>query len=992
VSTRRETAFQRAARDAKIDVMIAPIGIAGRLLLAFLGILAISLSSAIAAWLILRDISGAQTAVSSRGLPAVTATQQSVEIALRLAAAVPALVASADEAARLANETIVGALAADMRAASERLRTLPGLPQGSGDLAAAADRLIDNLTRQNALVRERLAIEASLRSRLEPASAASATLVDLSETLVSNASSGAAAVVAGLYGLIEDPARRPAAFDALDRLIEHDIYMLDRMFELRLRSSQVGLLLNQLPRATTEPEIAATRSAFADHVRVLNRRVSTIDDPVRQRAAKQALDVLLAEMGPSPFVVTIFGQKERLLAISAELAAAADANNALAVELAGDAQGVLAQAQGFARATAASAEQAVNLGVWVLVLTSLASVLLSGLIVWQYVHKGLLRRLGALTASMQRLAEGDLTVSAAIAGPPELQSMARAVNTFRDVSQARRALEAERERTNEELRRHREDLRELVAERTRQLEAANDALRVEVDQHAEARRRSDKANRAKSEFLATVSHEIRTPMTGMLGMLKVIGAGRLGARQRQQMSIVSAAGQALLGILSNILDYSKIESGAVTVSDEPFRVRPLLEGVVALMQPAAEDRELSLSLDVDAAVPEVLTADAGKVRQVLFNLVSNAVKFTSEGGVRVAGTFAGGALRLTVTDTGPGIDAADRERIFEPFTQGDSFATRRHEGSGLGLAISRRLALAMGGTLSVAPGDSGGSVFTLLVPVVEAAAEDAREAADPLPGSFSGVSALVVEDDRVTQLVVSEFLGWLGVSHETAGDAQDALERLRRHAPDLVLMDISMPGVDGFAALRRIRALPSGRTMPVLAMSAHVFQSEIDSYLEAGFDGFVPKPIDIDRLSQAIATALGRGAADVAGAAVPTRAATAADLDGLRGDIRTLGPATVSRLQAVARSVVPPRLEEISTALRTGDRARVRSLAHALRSAAGSASLPALFEAASALEERADHAPLEYLYGRLAECRSGFEAGMAIWDRELSAQESPANR
>jgi two-component system sensor histidine kinase TorS len=195
-------------------------------------------------------------------------------------------------------------------------------------------------------------------------------------------------------------------------------------------------------------------------------------------------------------------------------------------------------------------------------------------------------------------------------------------------------------------------------------------------------------------------------------------------------------------------------------------------------------------------------------------------------------------------------------------------------------------------------------------------------------------------------------------------------------------MDISMPELDGFAALKRIRALPAGRTMPVLAMSAHVFQSEIDSYLEAGFDGFVPKPIDLDRLSHAIAMALGRDG----------EAAAAADLEGLRGDIRALGPATVSRLQAVARSVVPPRLDEISMALRSGDRARVRELAHVLRSAAGSASLPALLEAASALEERADHAPLEYLYGRLDACRTGFEAGMAVWDRELSAQDSPANR
>ena len=962
--------------------MIAPMGIAGRLLLAFLGILAISLSSAIAAWLILRDVSGAQTAVSTRGLPAVTATQQSVEIALRLAGAVPALVASTDEAARLQNEKIVGALAADMRGASERLRTLPGMPEGSADLAAAADRLIDNLARQSELVRERLEVEQSLKARLERASAASAALVDLSETLVSNASSGAAAVVSGLYGLIEDPVRRPAAFDALDRLIEHDIYMLDRMFELRLRSSQVGLLLNQLSRATTEDDIAAVRSSFADHVRVLNRRVGSIDDPVRQRAAAAAMQALLGDLGQSPFVVTIFGQKERLLDISKELAAAAEANNALAVELSGDAQGVLAQAQGFARSTAESAEQAVSLGVWVLVVTSLASVLLSGLIVWQYVHKGLLRRLGRLTDTMEKLAAGDLSVSAAVEGPSELSSMAGAVNTFRDVSLARQSLEAERERTNEELRRHREDLRELVAERTRQLEITNAALRNEVEQHAEARRQSERANRAKSEFLATVSHEIRTPMTGMLGMLQVMERDRLTARQRRHLSIVASSGQALLGILSSILDYSKIESGAVTVMNEPFAVRPLLDGVAALMHPAAARKDLALAIDVDVRVPAVVTADAGKVRQVLFNLVSNAVKFTDQGDVRVTAALNDGVLTFAVADTGAGIDETDHERIFEPFTQADAFATRRHEGSGLGLAISLRLARAMGGDLSVRSAKGKGSVFTFTVPVSATASAATEGAAAPAYGSLAGVRVLIVEDDRVTRLVASEFLDWLGAAHETAGDVREALDLLRRQPPDVVLMDISMPDLDGFEALRRIRALPAGRALPVLAMSAHVFQSEIESYLAAGFDGFVPKPLDVPRLGQAIAAALGRLALEPG----------AADIEGLRSDIAALGAQTVSRLQAVARSVVPPRLDEISVALRSGDRARVRELAHALRSAAGSASLPALLEAASALEERADHAPLEYLYGRLDDCRSGFESGMAVWDRELATQDSPANR
>lgn len=391
----------------------------------------------------------------------------------------------------------------------------------------------------------------------------------------------------------------------------------------------------------------------------------------------------------------------------------------------------------------------------------------------------------------------------------------------------------------------------------RQLQTSNVVAEASmVKAQVDAERASD----AKSAFLATVSHEIRTPLNGMLGMAQAMSMDELTPAQDRRLAVVQSSGLALQALLNDVLDMSKIEAGKIELETAPFDLAATLKAAAAPFLAAALGKGVRLEVETDADHGHVL-GDAHRVRQIVSNLVSNAVKFTTDGEVRLTAERTPGGVRLTVRDTGIGIEPEVCARIFDKFTQADASTTRGYGGTGLGLSISRELTELMGGSLSVASSPGEGSTFTVQLPLP--VAEPAKPAT-PFPSPTErdvdhGLRILVAEDNPTNQLVVRSLLNAAGMDPVLTSDGATAVDAWRGGDWDLVLMDINMPVMDGPTAVRRIRELErlEGRPRtPILALTANVMAHQTEAYLAAGMDGHIGKPIIAADLFGAISTAV----------------------------------------------------------------------------------------------------------------------------------------
>ena len=387
----------------------------------------------------------------------------------------------------------------------------------------------------------------------------------------------------------------------------------------------------------------------------------------------------------------------------------------------------------------------------------------------------------------------------------------------------------------------------------------------------DTRRKAEEATAAKGGFLATMSHEIRTPMNGVLGMMALLDQTRLDRGQREYLDTARRSGEALLAIIDDILDLSKLEAGRMGVDAMPFAPRRAIDDVAALLRPLASDKGLELAVVVGDNVPDSLTGDDRRVRQILLNLVGNALKFTAHGFVRIEATMdtdESGArwLRVAVRDSGIGIDDLALSRLFTEFTQADSSTTRRFGGTGLGLAISRRLATLMGGSVLVASALGVGSTFTLVLPAVAAAEPDVQDAAAEAAPSAKVAArravVLLVEDNPVNQLVATRMLQLEGCEVDLAANGAEAVARANGRVYDLILMDCHMPVMDGFEATRRLRAeLAPASCPPILALTASVLDEDRERCRQAGMDAALAKPLQRAALADALAHWVHRKAA-----------------------------------------------------------------------------------------------------------------------------------
>jgi signal transduction histidine kinase/DNA-binding NarL/FixJ family response regulator len=574
-----------------------------------------------------------------------------------------------------------------------------------------------------------------------------------------------------------------------------------------------------------------------------------------------------------------------------------------------------------------------------------------------WLHRRLTRRIADLATLSRDIAGGDFDQTVLRGGRDEVGELADALDVM---------LERLRDyRTQAED--HQRDLEIQVRDRTADLERR-------TEEAVELARLADEANRAKSQFLANMSHEIRTPMNGVMGMADLLLDTSLSDRQRKFTRTIQQSAQALLGVINDVLDFAKGGVGKLTLDPRPFELRALVLDVADFFCEPAQRKGLDLTSSVADDAPQVVLADPARVRQVLTNLVSNAVKFTESGRVAIhaarLGVPQGGPaaerceIELSVSDTGPGIAAEAQQRIFDPFTQIDGSMTRRHGGTGLGLSICRQLVELMGGDLSLESQPGAGTIFRVRLPVEVVADAVPPATAEPTdPGAAAQIDpgrrrVLLVEDNEVNQDVAIAILESLGCSVTLVDTGLRALERLAVERFDLVFMDCQMPEMDGLAATREIRAAQrvstTGAPIPIVALTAHALQHDRAQCLDAGMNDYVSKPFGRDEIAQMLDRWAPR-AASSQGAAGSSEPSSRLDEDVLER-LRSLAPGKSGddferRVFAKFDASSSKLLGQLEAALASDDVAGLGQAAHTLKSSSGQLGARELAQQCAQLEQ-----------------------------------------
>lgn len=619
---------------------------------------------------------------------------------------------------------------------------------------------------------------------------------------------------------------------------------------------------------------------------------------------------------------------------------------------------------------------------WIFIVQSLM-ILITGVVLFTIVHFNITRHLERMAQFTRQVSKAHLQHPLTLHKQPderysnELDQVADAINDMRQA--ILRDIER-RESEQQELRYSRDQLQEQVERRTQNL--------LEAKENAEA------ASQAKTKFLATMSHEIRTPLNGILGMVQLLARTELSAKQKERLNTIYQSGDALLEILNGLLDYARLEEGAYVPEQQVFSLHELVKTSCHLFSAGALEKGLSLQYDVDEQLNDICQGPSGALRQMLGNMIANAVKFTQQGFVHITLTRVQTGpdkqwVRFSVSDSGIGIAAGDLKRIFERFSQADDSITRRFGGTGLGLAITQKLVHSLGGEIGVTSEPNQGSTFWFEIPLitqVEANPATAITGSTTVP-DLPNLDILLVEDTPINQEVTIALLTQDGHRVKLAQNGHQALQAAAAQRFDVILMDVHLPDVSGLDVARSITQLDLNRDTPIIALTANIQPGLIQEYHAAGMTAIEPKPLKLERLYALMGQAI-RLPQMIQSAESPTQHKLI-DPVVFQSHCAILGSARVNNLIKTFQNSCDKILPRIEQAMQRGDHYDVGEQAHRLAGDAESLGAGQLAHLLRSLEDLARQGKAEALsYERYAELNQCINASLAELVRVAVASKS----